>query len=77
MADEVKMTKEALTCPWHAGMECDVRNIREDHKKDFEKLEIVVNQQRNRIDAIVTRLNITIGGVAISCILLAINMMLQ
>ena len=54
------------TCKEHTGCLCDIQNLK-----------ISDDRQWEAIDAIRNRLNLVLGGVCVSCVLLVVNILIQ
>jgi hypothetical protein len=60
-------------CSDHSGCIADIEHLKGTDKAQWETL----SKQGDRIDAIMTRINVTLGGVTVSVILLAINLIMS
>jgi len=63
---------ENNTCKQHTGFEARISNTEKENKDQWEKMGIM----DTRMDSIFTRLNIILGGIAIACIMLLINIII-
>ena len=62
----------ADTCGEHTGCLKDIAHLQNSDRDQWTS----IGKNRDRIDSILTRVNITLGGVAVSCVLLAINLII-
>lgn len=60
-------------CSEHTGLVERMNALEKENDAQWKKLRI----HDNRIDGMITRINIALGGIAASCILLAINIWLN
>lgn len=60
-------------CREHSGCLADIVNLKRNNTAQWEKLDAM----DSRINSIFTRINIILGGVAIACIMLAINLIIK
>ena len=67
------MAPETHTCLENCGCKARIIKMESEQKEQWESME----KQRERVDSIFTRLNITLGGVVVACILLAINIAIK
>jgi hypothetical protein len=54
------------TCKEHTGCLADIKNLKDSDDRQWET-----------IDAIRNRLNLVLGGVCVSCVLLVVNILIQ
>ncbi len=60
-------------CSEHSGCMARIDNLEKSQKEQWETMA----KQRERVDSIFMRLNITLGGVVVACVLLAINLAIK
>lgn len=59
-------------CDDHSGCLADIKNLKNSDKTQWE----AIGKNRDRIDQIITRLNITLGGVVVACLMLIIDILI-
>ena len=57
------MNGDEFKCVEHSGLVARITNLEEE-----------MNKETSRTDTIMSRLNVVLGGVAVSCILLVLNL---
>ena len=60
-------------CPDHTGCIRDISHLQESDRDQWTS----IGKNRERIDTILSRVNITLGGVTVSCVLLVINLLVK
>jgi hypothetical protein len=60
-------------CNKHSGHEAEIENLKRSDSDQWASMKEITQ----RLDSFSTRMNVTLGGVAVSCILLAVNIMLM
>ena len=63
----------AEKCEDHTGCLKDISHLQESDRDQWTS----IGKNRDRIDLILTRVNVTLGCVTVSCILLAINLVVN
>jgi len=71
--DEVKKNNRAVVCIYHSGCISDITHLQDSDRMQWTNLDKI----SDRLDSFSTRMNVTLGGVAVSCILLAVNIILM
>ena len=61
------------TCKDHSGCIADIEHLENENKDQWEK----INAISKRVDDIMTRLNVILGGVSVACVLLVINILIK
>ena len=61
------------TCTEHSGCMEAIRNLKHSDSKQWEELEEV----RSRMDSIMTRLNVILGGIVVALIMLLLNVVFK
>ncbi len=68
---------ESDTCKEHSGCITDIANLKEDvlrHEKDIKTVNTKVDSKSEKI---MSRLNVVLGGVVVSCIMLVIDIAIR
>lgn len=73
MKENNELMNPRAICTQHSGFEADIKNLKESDKDQWESMKEITR----RLDSFSTRMNVTLGGVAVSCVLLAINILLM
>lgn len=60
-------------CHMHSGILSDIDNIKKSDSKQWEELAIM----RGRIDNIMTRLNVILGGIVVAIVVLLLNIVIK
>lgn len=71
--DEKPTNNRTIVCIHHSGCITNIDNLKESDRQQW----VTIEKIGDRLDSFSTRMNITLGGVAVSCILLAINILLM
>ena len=64
------MTNEEFKCTEHSGLIARIENLEKTNVEQWKAM----SQSTHRIDAIVTRLNIVLGGIIVAVVMLLINL---
>lgn len=70
---DIKNVTNNNTCKLHSGFSAEITNLKDSNKELWAAYKSITD----RIDSFSVRMNVTLGGVAVSCILLAINIFLR
>ena len=60
-------------CPEHSGCLADIAHLKSENTSQWE----AVRKVSDKVDNIMTRLNIILGGIVVACILLVINIVVK
>lgn len=60
-------------CSEHSGFEERIKK----NEKETDDIWIEINKLRDRDNSILTRFNITLGGICLACVLLALNIIIE
>lgn len=63
----------STTCHEHSRCLSDIANLKYDSKAQW----VEINSLRAKLDSIMLRLNVAIGGIGIACILLALDLIVR
>lgn len=56
-------------CHEHSGCVTDIENLKSSDSKQWKE----ISDMRNKVDAIMTRLNVILGGIVVAIIMLLLN----
>ena len=58
-------------CKAHSGCIADIEHLQGDNEKQWKEL----TKMNNRVDKIFNRINLILGGIVVSCVMLVINLL--
>lgn len=64
---------ETEVCKLHSGLDTAIDNLTKDNINQWE----VIGEMRTKVDNIMSRLNVILGGMVVAVVLLLINIMLK
>ena len=67
------MANGDFTCVEHTGCIARIDNLERTNHEQWGK----IGKLNDRLDSIFTRINITLGGIAVACILLVVNLIIK
>jgi hypothetical protein len=60
-------------CQHHSGCLADINNLKDENKSQWG----AIDKMSDKVNSIMTRINIILGSVVVACIMLALNLLME